>query len=135
MVLEQQEHIIPRIGRHRHIVTEEDLRDFIERDARIALCSSSDQGTVYWYPGAKAAGQYALTKDEQEIARFDTLGGVLAAYNFGYKAVKEPSDKKTDVHTRHCCLSCGCKYGDETCTVTTGVYKQEYNCTGECNQW
>lgn len=33
-----------------------------------------------------------------------------------------------DVHTEHCCLKHGCKYGDEDCTVTTGLAPQSYDC-------
>lgn len=36
-----------------------------------------------------------------------------------------------DVHTRHCCLQCGCKYMDNDCTVKLGK-KQEYPCNGDC---
>lgn len=38
----------------------------------------------------------------------------------------------TDVHTDHCCRWHGCKYGDEGCTVVTGVAPQEYPCE-ECD--
>lgn len=34
----------------------------------------------------------------------------------------------SDVHTEHCCLRHGCKYGDEDCTVTTGKARQSYPC-------
>ena len=143
MVLEQQEQKpkdIPNVGRRRHIVTPDDLKEFIERYARIVLCTSTGQGTVYWYPGAKAAGQYVLIRDEKEKTqqeyRFNSLSAVLEAYSFGPPPLGEPDTLRhpatTDVHTRHCCISCGCKYGDEGCTVTTKTYKQEYDCTGEC---
>lgn len=34
-----------------------------------------------------------------------------------------------DVHTRHCCILHGCKYGkDDTCTVMTGAAPQEHVC-------
>lgn len=36
--------------------------------------------------------------------------------------------KKTDVHTRHCCKHCGCKYGDKDCTVVNGLLTQERPC-------
>lgn len=37
--------------------------------------------------------------------------------------------KIIDVHTIHCCVLHGCKYGeDETCTVTTQLAPQEYPC-------
>ncbi len=36
-------------------------------------------------------------------------------------------ETKTDVHTEHCCLTCGCKYGDKKCSVTTLKRKQSYS--------
>lgn len=34
-----------------------------------------------------------------------------------------------DVHTEHCCIHHGCKYGDvDTCTVTSGISPQSYPC-------
>lgn len=32
------------------------------------------------------------------------------------------------VHSTHCCILHGCKYGDEDCPVATGIVKQEYTC-------
>lgn len=34
----------------------------------------------------------------------------------------------TDVHTEHCCLTHGCKYGDEFCTVTNKLLPQSFSC-------
>lgn len=35
----------------------------------------------------------------------------------------------TDVHTRHCCKRCGCKYGDDDrCSVVQGFAEQEHPC-------
>ena len=42
-------------------------------------------------------------------------------------------ERKTDVHTAHCCLKHGCKYLDDNCTVTTGKRLQEYPCE-ECEK-
>lgn len=40
----------------------------------------------------------------------------------------------TDVHTEHCCLQHGCKYGkDDTCTVVTGKAPQSFPCE-DCTQ-
>jgi len=36
--------------------------------------------------------------------------------------------KLKDVHTEHCCIDHGCKYGNENCTVTTGKIQQSYSC-------
>lgn len=37
-----------------------------------------------------------------------------------------------DVHTRHCCSVCGCKYGDEDCTVVSKMLVQERPCPKQC---
>lgn len=52
-----------------------------------------------------------------------------------------PQIQEKDVHTEHCCASCGCKYGDDSpeinmedggfsygCSVFSGVKKQSYPC-------
>lgn len=39
-----------------------------------------------------------------------------------------PSESEKDVHTDHCCIVHGCKYGDDACTVTTGRKKQSASC-------
>lgn len=35
---------------------------------------------------------------------------------------------KKDVHTEHCCVLHGCKYGDEDCPVVTKIKPQSYRC-------
>ena len=56
------------------------------------------------------------------------------------------SPRKTDVHTRHCCKNCGCKYGEGNpdgpfdtigCSVVSGQLKQEYECGKNevCNEY
>lgn len=37
-----------------------------------------------------------------------------------------------DVHTEHCCITHGCKYGDPNCAVVAGVTRQSYACE-ECD--
>lgn len=37
------------------------------------------------------------------------------------------------VHTEHCCVFHGCKYGDEDCPVYLGLKKQSYPCEF-CNE-
>lgn len=32
------------------------------------------------------------------------------------------------VHTEHCCIKHGCKYGDENCPVELGIKQQSYDC-------
>ena len=42
---------------------------------------------------------------------------------------KERENKENRcVHTEHCCIIHGCKYGDESCPVTTKSKKQSYPC-------
>lgn len=38
------------------------------------------------------------------------------------------SEKQKDVHTEHCCIHHGCKYGEQECSVVTGLKKQSYWC-------
>ena len=33
-----------------------------------------------------------------------------------------------NVHTEHCCVQHGCKYGDEDCPVANGRQKQSFSC-------
>lgn len=35
---------------------------------------------------------------------------------------------KIGVHTSHCCIRHGCKYGDEECPVVLGTHEQRYDC-------
>lgn len=39
-----------------------------------------------------------------------------------------PPVGKTDVHTEHCCIEHGCKYGEDDCPVYLGYSKQTYRC-------
>lgn len=41
---------------------------------------------------------------------------------------RQPDPRLKDVHTEHCCIRHGCKYGHEFCTVTTAKKKQSYPC-------
>jgi len=40
----------------------------------------------------------------------------------------EPEGYERCVHTEHCCVDHGCKYGDEGCPVETGQKPQSYFC-------
>jgi len=40
----------------------------------------------------------------------------------------EPEGYKRCVHTEHCCVDHGCKYGDEDCPVETGQKPQSFFC-------
>lgn len=37
------------------------------------------------------------------------------------------------VHSTHCCVNCGCKYGDEDCPVMLGLIKQQYKVCQDCD--
>lgn len=41
-------------------------------------------------------------------------------------------DVNDGVHTSHCCIEHGCKYGDKNCPVVNGKVKQLYYCEN-CN--
>lgn len=43
------------------------------------------------------------------------------------KTTRKPRFKK-DVHTEHCCVIHGCKYGNDKCTVTTRKKPQSFCC-------
>jgi hypothetical protein len=59
-----------------------------------------------------------------------------------YRVTRElivPRKPYQDVHTRHCCKKCGCKYGEDQpidefigCTVVAGVTEQEKPCGQQC---
>jgi len=37
-------------------------------------------------------------------------------------------EEDKDVHTEHCCVACGCKYGEKNCPVVLGDKKQSHPC-------
>jgi len=62
-------------------------------------------------------------------------------YGWGGVPSKKQPPKPTlkDVHTQHCCVKHGCKYGDEDCTVVSGLGVAEpnacYTCFEEDSGW
>ena len=50
---------------------------------------------------------------------------------------KETPEGETDVHTEHCCLTCGCKYASKNCSVVTEKKVQSYPHYGDerCEMW
>lgn len=44
-----------------------------------------------------------------------------------FETEKEKESNK-DVHTEHCCLEHGCKYGEDDCPVAAGRKVQSYPC-------
>lgn len=61
-----------------------------------------------------------LSDDSQNI--IITAGSnAIASRRFG-----PGRDDETDVHTEHCCYFCGCKYGNNDCTVKRGCLKQSF---------
>lgn len=48
--------------------------------------------------------------------------------NSPLESVSDLEDPHEDAHTEHCCTQHGCKYGNDDCTVTSGVARQSYPC-------
>lgn len=48
------------------------------------------------------------------------------AKNEQAEILKEVLEK--DVHTEHCCVKHGCKYGEKDCLVERGIRKQSFPC-------
>ena len=57
--------------------------------------------------------------DEDQIRRWEDEGGTH---------IEERAMTETNVHTEHCCIDHGCKYGDEDCPVVAGDQKQSHPC-------
>lgn len=53
------------------------------------------------------------------------------------RVVENTRQTNKDVHTEHCCSNCGCKYGEETCSVKGGFKTQSFECgeLGICQGW
>ena len=47
---------------------------------------------------------------------------------------KEESQMSKCVHTEHCCVDHGCKYGEDGCPVYLGIKKQSCPCEA-CSYW
>lgn len=72
--------------------------------------------------------QEADSAEEAKTAILDQIGGENKdnrVFSIELDGSIEPEGKR-DVHTEHCCLTCGCKYGNENCTVTTSKKKQSF---------
>jgi hypothetical protein len=89
--------------------------------------------------GRITAKERAIIRNKKRAARKREL----ALQEQKTKEVAVSSAKETDVHTRHCCKDCGCKYGEDkpeespfvgddepfiACSVVSGRRKQEYTC-------
>lgn len=60
----------------------------------------------------------------KRLAAFDVTIFTLPSKEISKKSDAPPRD----VHTEHCCVVCGCKYGDQDCTVTNKLKKQSFEC-------
>ncbi len=72
-----------------------------------------------------------LEKFEQYVAGFMSTAKIEAMKNhIAIGAVKNhEAGVERDVHTEHCCIVHGCKYGkDDICTVTTKKATQSFPC-------
>ena len=43
-----------------------------------------------------------------------------------------PLPVSRNCHTEHCCLDCGCAYGEDDCPVVTGKVRQSFKCGEAC---
>lgn len=84
-------------------------------------------------------GKYFNNWVKHEFGKKHLIREVLEeAYNAGYSQAqqdiheytKQPYMSKKDIHTEHCCINCGCKYGDKDCTVVNKMFIQSGPCGG-----
>lgn len=60
---------------------------------------------------------------------YDNTGRVLSDIRY---VNGQPLKSDWPTHKSHCCITHGCKYGDDDCPVETGLIKQQYKCLGGC---
>jgi len=85
---------------------------------------------------AKEEGWALLTDKQGYRSSGDTRPNCFVVVMFKkLPEFSKDTNRVTDVHTEHCCARCGCKYGDEDCTVVTGKLIQSYPCNGNCGDF
>lgn len=114
----------------------------------IAIAMLAAAESMLWF--AKEAGAIkdieearnkAISIKDKKIKVFDQSGitKLIQAIKDRRQEIQNEAEKKKvktetkedntkDVHTEHCCLKHGCKYGDEDCSVATGYLKQSHPC-------
>ena len=45
-----------------------------------------------------------------------------------FAQIQDDMDLEDVIHARHCCVKCGCKYGEDNCPVVNFRVMQRYNC-------
>ena len=78
------------------------------------------------YAGSKAEGEPVAEWVLPIQLRYALSDAAKLAVN--QTTFPELPESEKDVHTRHCCVDHGCKYGDDDCPVETGVKPQEHPC-------
>lgn len=85
-------------------------------------------------------GEKVIFLPENKVYDFGYIGatGMAIIYEEGESNIQDSfvvslnnlksAKLKSDVHTSHCCILHGCKYGDEDCTVTSKIREQQYPC-------
>lgn len=99
------------------------------------VCIDMEAGQ-YWCNNCGALGQYNKSGEMEWVSPHygrKPSGGFLS--NISDKEFDSKNDLKHDVHTEHCCVNCGCKYGDADCTVKTKKLEQSFPCNMECLNW
>src|SRR5476651_702676 len=80
-------------------------------------------GSAMVYKNNLVGVQYlALSRHDLEFIKHMTLPVPMFT--------PEPESNR-DVHTEHCCVIHGCKYGKDDCSVITGTKRQSHAC-GSC---
>jgi hypothetical protein len=83
-----------------------------------------------------------LVRQAEQITGEETTGGFTFDYILnGTELVDllhrfdERTNLSTDVHTEHCCIEHGCKYGDEGCPVENLQKIQSFPCESCDTKW
>lgn len=104
-------------------------KGFVSMSSRVRPEGRAERVSIY-----TVLARYSLTKRAALLALVEKLENTIEASKKaindcerGLYTLQDMIDKLdepeasplTDVHTAHCCVRHGCKYGDDDCTVTT----------------
>lgn len=106
--------------------TENELREYEIVSCNSVLSVLVKYGYLYNWRGSRMANMYKLADSYTELS---TLLDAWEGESVSVAVVAPtPVTEGKDVHTEHCCARHGCKYGDENCTVASGLKQQSYPC-------
>lgn len=98
----------------------------MERDLRAGSDTPEERDLVYRHSG----GMYVFKGPAGVGVIVSVPEGSMAEYLGVSFSPPVATTLNSDVHTGHCCLVHGCKYGNFECTVVTEKVQQEYPCEG-----